>query len=417
MTKADTDILATVREAFSNAPPARLGVAVSGGGDSVALLHILSRCFEPDSVELFAVTVDHGLRKEAADEALAVQSLAARLNIPHTTLRWQRKDTSGNLQEKAREARYQLISEWAKGQDISVFAIGHTADDQAETVLMRLARAAGVDGLAAMPLKRTIFGINLIRPMLGLTRKQLRDYLLDQGMEWTEDPTNHDMAFERVRTRKALKHLSDLGITSTVLSDVAGNMARVREALDWYCFLAARDMAAIRGGDVLFDLRKFRALPDEIARRLLVRAISWVGGSVHGPRRVPLGLALESIRAGRACTLAGCNVMRHDRYVWVCREFEAVKQVKSRVGDIWDGRWQAIGTGHFEYEIRALGPDGLSECPNWRETGHPRMALMASPSVWLNDQLVAAPLAGKPDQWKVELAAGDEEFFATLISH
>lgn len=417
MNKGDADILAQVRTAFGNAPPARLGVAVSGGGDSVALLHILSRCFAPGSVDLFAVTVDHGLRPEAQQEAVQVKALCAKLMVPHTTLRWTTWDGVGNLQERAREARYQLISEWAKTQDIAVFAVGHTADDQAETMLMRLARSSGVDGLAAMPLNRTIFGITLIRPLLGAIRQELRDYLSRHGLDWAEDPSNENTAYERVRTREALKLLAPLGITAKVLSDVACNMDQAREALDWYTFLAARDFAVVNGGDVLYDLRQFRALPGEIARRLLVRSVAWVGGAVRGPRRTPVNLALENIRAGRSSTLGGCTVLRHDNRVWVCREYNANRSTRCSIDAFWDQRWQLIGSNVAGLEVRALGQEGLNECPDWRATGRPLASLIASPAVWQGETLIAAPLAGKAAGWTAQLVAGEEEFFATLISH
>lgn len=417
MNESDADILAQVRAAFGNAPPARLGVAVSGGGDSIALLHILSRCFAPGSVDLFAVTVDHGLRAEAQEEALQVQALCADLGVAHTTLRWKTWDGVGNMQERAREARYRLISEWAKTQDIAVFAVGHTADDQAETMLMRLARSSGVDGLAAMPLNRTIFGITLIRPLLGLTRQELRDYLNRHGVGWAEDPSNENTKYERIRTRETLKLLAPLGITAKVLSDVAGNMDQAREALDWYTFLAARDLAVVNGGDVLFDLRQFRALPGEIARRLLVRSVAWIGGTVRGPRRTPVSLALESIRAGRSSTLGGCNVLRHDNRVWVCREYNALRSTRCSIDGFWDARWQLVGPNVAGLEVRVLGQEGLNECPDWRATGRPIASLVASPAVWLGDTLVAAPLAGKTAGWTAQLVAGEEEFFATLISH
>lgn len=417
MTKADADILAKVRSAFGSAPPSRLGVAVSGGGDSVALLHLLKRCFAPGSVDLFAVTVDHGLRPEAQEETLKVKGLCDELMVPHTTLHWKNWDGVGNLQERAREARYQLVSDWAKTQDVAVFAVGHTADDQAETMLMRLARASGVNGLAAMPLNRTLFGITLIRPLLGLTREELRGYLKRNAVQWAEDPTNEDLAYERIRARKALKLLDPLGITAKVLSDVASNMDQAREALDWYTFLAARDLAIVNGGDVLFDLRQFRALPSEIARRLLVRSIAWISGAARGPRRTPVGLALEGIRAGRSSTLGGCNVLRHDDRIWVCREFNAIRTTRCSPNAIWDQRWQLVGPASAGLEIRALGQKGLTECPDWRATGRPLASLIASPAVWRDETLIAAPLAGKMAGWTAQLVAGEEEFFATLISH
>ncbi|WP_424987726.1 tRNA lysidine(34) synthetase TilS [Microbulbifer sp. S227A] len=417
MSKTDADILAQVRSAFGNAPPARLGVAVSGGGDSIALLHVLTQCFAPGSVELFAVTVDHGLRPEAADEALRVRALCDDLMVPHTTLRWSGWDGVGNLQEHAREARYRLISDWARTRDVAVFAVGHTADDQAETMLMRLARSSGVDGLAAMPLNRTMFGITLVRPLLGVTRQELRRYLTQQGVVWAEDPSNDDTAYERVRTREALRLLAPLGITATVLSEVASNMEQAREALDWYSFLAARDLAEVDGGNVVFDLRQFRALPGEIARRLLVRSVAWISGNLRGPRRAPVGLALDSIRAGRSATLGGCTVLRHNNRVWVCREYNAIRAERCAADKLWDRRWQLLGPDIPGLELRALGQDGLGECPDWRSTGRPLAALVASPAVWQGERLIAAPLAGKSDGWTARLNAGEEEFYATLISH
>ncbi|MEY8830330.1 tRNA lysidine(34) synthetase TilS [Sedimentitalea sp. XS_ASV28] len=417
MSKADADILAQVRSAFGNAPPSRLGVAVSGGGDSIALLHVLTRCFAPGSVELFAVTVDHGLRPEAADEARRVRALCDDLMVPHTTLHWTTWDGVGNLQERAREARYRLISDWARTLDIAAFAVGHTADDQAETMLMRLARSSGVDGLAAMPLNRTMFGITLIRPLLGVPRQDLRHYLTRNGIDWSEDPSNDDKAYERVRTREALRLLAPLGVTPTVLSDVARNMEQAREALDWYTFLAARDLAEVDGGNVVFDLRQFRALPSEIARRLLVRSVAWISGSLRGPRRAPVSLALESIRAGRAMTLGGCTVVRHNDRVWVCREYNAIQSERCATGTVWDRRWQLSGPDVPGLSVRALGQEGLCECRDWRATGRPLAALIASPALWHDDRLVAAPLAGRAEGWTAQLAAGEEEFFATLISH
>ncbi|MEY8843200.1 tRNA lysidine(34) synthetase TilS, partial [Cribrihabitans sp. XS_ASV171] len=272
------DLVAAIRAQFPAKAPARMGVAVSGGGDSVALLDLMHRAFPGNETEIFAATVDHGLRREAADEARAVARLCAGMGVDHSTLRWQGWDGSGNLQDRARRARYALLTEWACENGISILALGHTADDQAETVLMRLGRAAGVSGLAAMAPRRTQDGITLARPLLGITRSALRAYLTQRGIGWSDDPSNRDLRFDRIKAREALVYLEPLGINATVLAEVARNMASVREALDWYVFLAARDIVEIDVGDVLIDLRRFRTLPEEIARRLLLHGVSWVGG-------------------------------------------------------------------------------------------------------------------------------------------
>lgn len=390
---------------------------MSGGGDSVALLHILAHCFEVGSVELSAVTVDHGLRPEAADEARLVAGLADELGIPHTVLRWTGWDGSGNLQARAREARYRLISDWAKSTEVAVFALGHTADDQAETVLMGLARRSGVNGLSAMPLRRVMHGISMVRPLLNTSRDDLREYLTTRGIAWAEDPSNDDQNFDRVKMREALRVLESYGLTAQAFATVARNMAQARESLDWFTFLTARDIATVDGGDVALDLRQFRTLPEEIARRLLVHAINWVGGQYKGPRHAAVTQALKSVRAGLSITLNGCHVQRFSRQIWISREYNAVSALRAATGDTWDRRWRCDGRSERPLEIRALGREGLNLCPEWRLTGRPLASLIASPAVWDGPELVAAPLAGRPDGWDAWLVGGEEEFFASVLSH
>ena len=245
----------------------------------MALLHGLHSAFRGEGTELLAVSVDHGLRAGTASELALAADLCARLGLSHTVLSWTGWNGAGNLQDQARQARYQLMADWARSEKIAVLALGHTADDQAETVLMRMRRSAGVNGLSAMAPRRTAYGLTLMRPALGLGRSALRDYLRGVGERWAEDPSNDDQNFERVRVRAALPHLEAIGITAETLSQIAQNMASAREALDWYSFLAARDLARIDGGDVVFDLKPFRALPMETGRRLLVRALGGVPGA------------------------------------------------------------------------------------------------------------------------------------------
>ncbi|HHN72643.1 MAG TPA: tRNA lysidine(34) synthetase TilS, partial [Thermopetrobacter sp.] len=308
VTGTDTEILERVRSWFGDAVPERLGVAVSGGGDSVALLHILTRCFGSDGPMLLAATVDHGLRPEAAEEAAQVARLAAGLGVRHTVLRWRGWDGSGNLQDRARRARYGLLSRWARENGIGMVALAHTADDQAETVLMRLGRAAGVDGLSGIPERRIERGVTFVRPLLGVTRAALRDYLTRNRIAWAEDPSNRDARFERVRARRILQALRPLGVDVPALAEVARHMAQARAALSWHAFLAAREVACLDAGDVLLDRRGFRTLPEEIARRLMQRAVRWVAGGEYPPRRAPLAAAIAAVRHGRIATLAGCVV-------------------------------------------------------------------------------------------------------------
>lgn len=417
MTDFPSDILAAIRQQFPTPPPAQIGVAVSGGGDSIALLHLLSRCFDPDQVQLHVATVDHGLRPESAREAEQVADFSEKLGYTHSTLRWKRWDGAGNLQDKARRARYALLSDWAKMHKIDAVALGHTADDQAETVLMRLGRAAGVDGLSAMSARRTMHGVCFVRPMLDLTRNQLRSYLRDNDLTWADDPSNEDTRFDRIKARQAMEALAPLGITPLALSTVARNMEQVRTALDWYSFLAARDLVQVVDGDIVLDHRKFRTLPDEIARRLMVQAIIWISGSEYAPRRRAVNGAIQAARDRRSATVLGCRLTYHNGQIWICREYNAVQSHRCDRDDLWDGRWRMNGPELEWCEIRALGRSGMLQVPDWRDSGRPYAALMASPAVWRGTQLVAAPIAGYPQGWHAETAVNSEEFFSAILSH
>ncbi len=413
------DIVALVRSEFHANPPAKLGVAVSGGSDSIALLHAASRAFGTPNTQVFAVTVDHGLRPEAAQEAQFVAQVAASLNVPHDILRCDGHAWSGNLQAQAREARYDLMTTWAREKQITVLALGHTADDQAETVLMRLARSSGVDGLSGIAPRRIQGGVTLVRPFLSATREALRDYLKEQGETWIDDPSNEDTRFERVRMRKAAPRLAELGLTAQALSDVAQNMSSAREALDWYTFISAREIVQLDGGDVLIDHRQFRTLPEEIARRILAHALCWIGERPYLPRREAVKDALAAIRSKTTTTLHGCLVTSHSGLIWVCREYNAVAGLEASADQVWDRRWCVAPSDMLPAGaiLRALGETGLTQCTDWRETGRPRTALISSPSVWEGDRVLVAPKAGLHGELQIDLCCGEEEFFASILSH
>ena len=417
MSPSDADILEAVRAAFAGQLPSRLGVAVSGGSDSLGLLHALVTLARGTDTTVLAATVDHGLRPQAAAEAAHVARIAADLGVAHRTLHWRDWTGQGNLQDAARRARLGLLTGWASENRISVLALGHTADDQAETVLMRLARAPGANGLAGIPRRRLQDGVVLLRPCLDLRRADLRAYLARQGVAWIDDPSNEDDRFDRVRARRALPQLEDLGIGVEALAEVARNMADVREALDWYTFLAARDLVQIDGGDVLIDRRAFRTLPQEIARRLLSHALHWIGGGDYPPRRAALAGALDAIRRGRGTTLNGCVILNRQGLIWICREAACVAGLTAVPPQLWDRRWSVAEAARDGIVLRALGEAGLRQAPRWRDTGRPRASLLAAPGLWRADTLVSAPLAGVEGPHAPQLADGPEGFYAQILSH
>ena len=192
----------------------RIAVAVSGGSDSMALLRLLAQWAKSriGPLQIFALTVDHGLRAESSAEARRVAAWCAALGLHHETLRWEGPKPASGIQAKARTARYTLMTEWCLRNSVSVLLTAHTADDQAETVLMRQRRTQSALSLAGIWPTREWNGIQIVRPLLETPKSNLQRYLNDFGQEWIEDPSNHDRKYERVRIREELREgLASIG--------------------------------------------------------------------------------------------------------------------------------------------------------------------------------------------------------------
>ena len=383
--------------------PAALGVAVSGGGDSVAAMHLASR-WAAGGTRLHVVTVDHGLREGAAAEAEAVARQTAALGLPHAVLRW-RWDGAGNLQAAAREGRRALIGGWAGRMDLAGVILGHTMDDRAETLVMRLARGSGVEGLAAMEARVLPVGGNapFLRPLLGVSRAALRGWLRARGVGWIEDPSNDDPRFERVRARRAIEALR---LDVLRLAATAERMARARRALEARAHDVARTLLrpGLPGG-IRLDREGLARVEEDTRLRILAGALRCVAGAVHRPREADL---LRAANADRACTLHGCAVRPEGGVLAIHREAAAVAGLRALPPGPWDGAWHLHGPAAEGCEIRALGEVGLRRIGAGVPRGAPRAALAAQPALWRDDALVGfAPLGhGAPHRAEWRPAGG-----------
>ena len=374
-----------------------IGIALSGGGDSTALLHLaLAAGFRVE-----AVTVDHRLRPESPAEVAGVAAACARLGVPHAVRVWDHGPVPGNLMDAARRARMGLIGDWARAQGIAHVALGHTRDDQAETVLMGLARSAGIAGLSGMRPVWVEEGVTFHRPLLDAGREELRDWLRSQGIDWVDDPTNDDLRFTRVKARAALAALAPLGITPVRLAAVAGHLASAQSALKVQTRAATGRHVAAAAGALQIGVGLF-AEPTEVQRLLVACAISWLRQEASLLRAADLRRFLHAVREGRDATLAGC---RH-RGGWVFREARALGP-DTAVGTVWDRRWRVTGPAGT---VKALGDAGLRASPDWRSVGLPRQVLAVTPGVWQGETLLAAPLAAFANGWSAQLDAPDHLF-------
>jgi tRNA(Ile)-lysidine synthase len=201
-----------------------IAVAVSGGSDSMALLRLAEQ-WSQHRIKISVLTVDHGLRPEAAAEAAKVAEWCAPLNLEHHMLRWEGTKPKTGLQAKARAARYDLLSKWCKANGVAYLLTGHTMDDQAETVLMRQQRTDTAESLAGIWETAIWDGVKVFRPLLGKSRADLRAYLTSLGQPWIDDPSNSDSRFERVRVRQTLAE-EDRRVELADIAVKAGRTAR-----------------------------------------------------------------------------------------------------------------------------------------------------------------------------------------------
>ena len=284
----------------------RLGLAVSGGPDSLAML-LLAHAAIPGTFE--AATVDHGLRAESASEAEFVAGVCAALDVPHAILRVE--VAAGNLQDEARSARYSALAGWAAEHGLAALATAHHADDQAETVLMRLNRGSGLSGLAGVRPRGTVPGgkLPLVRPLLAWRRSELGAVVARAGIAPVDDPSNADPRFDRARIRAALSEADWLD--PAAIAQSAANLADAEEALAWAFEHEWGRWADIDDGGVRYEPHAPRAL----VLRVVERIIAGFGGA---PRGGAVARLVEGLEAGAPGTLAGVAARVEDGS-WVFR--------------------------------------------------------------------------------------------------
>jgi tRNA(Ile)-lysidine synthase len=275
-----------------------LAVAVSGGRDSLALLWLAAQAF-PGRVT--ALTVDHGLRAAAADEAALVARCAAEVGVPHRLLRLGAAPGPGNLQAEARAARYATLAQACRTLGIGTLLTAHHEDDQAETLLLRLARGSGLGGLAGVRARTKLEGLEVRRPLLGWPRQALADVVAEAGWTAVDDPSNRDPRFDRTGARALLAATPWLAAERLAAS--AAHLAEAEAALEWAAARAWESRALLADGAVTLDPE---ALPAELRRRLLLNGLEAMG--VCAPDGAQVVRLVARLEAGGTGTLGGVKV-------------------------------------------------------------------------------------------------------------
>ncbi len=393
-------------------PP--LALAVSGGSDSLALALLAQEWALRRGARLLALIVDHGLRPSSAAEAEQVQGWLEARGLAAAVLSAPRQEHAaerGSIQERARRLRYRLLIERCIEAGIAHLLLAHHRGDQAETVLMRMARGSGLRGLAAIAPASLASGsggrVRLLRPLLTVSKDRLRTTLESVRQPWVEDPSNLDPSHERVRWRALMPVLAAAGVNPERIAAGAARLADERAALDR---VAASWLAAAgsprRFGHVAVRLDGFAELTPPVAEAALVRLLGAVGGGAYPPRRNSLKTLVEILRHGPARltrTLAGCVLAVDQGRLVVTREPAAVaERVAARPGlTFWDGRFELRLDGPparlRAITISCLGLGGLAELRlRLRRLGEPRpkapaRQLQTLPALWRGNRLIEVP--------------------------
>jgi tRNA(Ile)-lysidine synthase len=384
----------------------RIALAVSGGADSLALLHLYDRWRRqsraPDAIVL---TVDHRLRAGSAEEAAGVLAAATARGLPARILVREGDLPAAGVEAAARAARYRLLLSACRGAGVAELMLAHHRDDQAETVLMRLARGSGVFGLAGMRAAVRAGEMTIHRPFLDVPRARLAATVALAGLHPVADPMNADPRFARARLRRIMPLLEADGIDSAGLAASARRLAGVADAID----AIATDLIAAAArpdefGFLRLDPAPLRPAPGEIARRVLARLLIAVGGEEHAPRFEHLAALVDAMLAHQGAaafkrTLAGAIVEWRQGRFHIYREFgrDGLPAIAVGAGfeGIWDHRFRVRvgGEGVEGLTLAALGEEGrLLAGAHAGEAAAGALATL--PALWRGTALIAAPLLG-----------------------
>ncbi|MEI6985634.1 MAG: tRNA lysidine(34) synthetase TilS [Rhodospirillaceae bacterium] len=410
-------------------PNPLLAVGVSGGADSLALCLITHAWAQARGGAVVALTVDHHLRSESTHEAKTVGLMLAARGITHRIINWDGAKPATALQDAARQARYRLMSDFCLDAGILHLLLAHHREDQAETMLMRLARTSGADGLAAMAALRETKELRLLRPLLDQPKARLAATCESFGQSWLTDPSNHSLRFARGRLRAADDALAGLGLNAGGLAATARRLGQVRAALDdATALLLARVATVDQAGLIRINHRQLASAPGEIGRRALARCLMVVGGGRYSPRREGLDRLFDAVvNGGSGRTLGGCRIVPYDDQLLVVREANALATVAVTAGvPVWWDRRFRVGvrvrandmasTDGSLMSVARLGACGWRELrdrirPDLRKMV-PDPARAALPALWDGDGLLAAPHFGYTRPGSVLAAV--EMFFAPV---
>ena len=377
----------------------RIALAVSGGRDSMALMYLVYRwkAHLALNIEIEVLTVNHNLRKAAEDECGFVQKIAKNYGFKHKVLIWEHEHVETSIQEKARKARYQLMLDYVREENIDTILTAHTSDDNIETFIMRLAKGSGLNGLKSINEIRHEDRIQIQRPLLSLSRSLTTEILRSTGNEWVDDPTNDDESFERVKIRNNISSLSSFNISSGNLTKTIQRLARAHESISFFTDLLSQELVELNElgyADVNFD--KLRNYPKEIILRVFAKALTDINGGTVSLSSLE-AVFTELIKTERCKTLNGCQIIPQKNKYVIVRENRGISPVEIKINEriSWDGRFDVYlkSCDNTNIVIDQIGnaDDLRTMIDGTSFQSMPKYVLRTLPGGFIKDKLVLLP--------------------------
>ncbi len=385
-------------------PYPAIALTVSGGADSLALLHLIARWKKnieaSDSeahqkmrhpkgrhsvadLKIHVLSVDHGLRPQAQEECAFVMDEAQKRGFLGQVLRWEGEKPRSGIQEAARKARYELFAAYCARHTIPILLTAHQLEDQAETFLMRLARGGGVDSLSAIAAQSAQHGLKIARPLLDVPKQDLKDYLKSLDKVWVEDPSNQNTDYERVAIRKNLSALQAMNVPLICVGRSAARLGRARQALDQMAERLYVTKVAFSTLPVFFfEAGLLKSEPEELIIRLFRLIFEKMSFSQAAPELKQVETMLDGFLQGdfNKTTLSGCGVQLTGQGVYIYREVgrifadEAQNPAPPNRWIKWDNRFEVMVKGHYDQPI-FLRPVGTQAFARFRKSLQKRLDL------------------------------------------
>ena len=402
------DFLKTNKNIIKNK---NIGIAISGGPDSIALTLLLNKFKNKYSYKLIAFTVDHQLRKESNQEAKNVKNLMEKFSIKHITLEWQNSKPNTKILELARIARYNLLAESSNINKINVMMLGHHLDDQIETFIIRLEANSGLNGLACMSelskIKTDFGNLNILRPLLPFKKQDLINICKEKQMKWNEDPTNYNLKYKRVRVRKILLN-SNLHKDFKPVIDVYNKLKSNFDNI--LIYIIKNHIIFNKIGICQIDEKKFQKLPNLIKEKILIILIKIIGGKKYPRKTSNIKHLINKLSKKEKiyATLGGVYIVKNKNKITLLRQFDStVKNIPIKSKKIiWDRRF--IVENFSEISNLYIGPLTEKDYLNMiklKKIIRPKLpfyAIKTIPTVRVLDEIVSIPhlLYNKNKFWK-----------------